>query len=1605
MNIKQWLEEKGFGQYAELFEGNEITLEELPEIATHNDLKEIGIKSFIHRKQILAEIAVLSGKTPGGAEQQNVPSSQEVSAKDGHKAPSSSDKEPAEKIQQDDASSHLKLDEQEQQIINSYPYLIAFPFSEMLNRENPFLKIQLLKDVFLNTLKYLGLLTATEYLLSTSKSKQVNQLFREKLFRPQFGHWNHFIRETLAFLQEVEHEFKIPELVEAYNTIELGKGKKTKKYNLEMYYTDDFGDIQVVKQQVTAIGGLINFRNRYIGHSVTLSDDKSKEVFELYYPIMLDLLGKLDFCIRYPMLKYNDGRTWKLMGTTVSQMETNIQPEHNTSKLWLQLTDGKQIPLIPFFILPKQYLSGVLDKVEMFVYEQFTGKRIVYFSPEQEIGETSGDVVQMLNTLLKVKEQEPIKKLQDVTEEELKRILKEQTGITKAQLIGEKKVIEGIYQPRAEAENNIHQFLFSGKQMYFLAAGAGSGKTNLLNEVCKNLENKEYDILFLRAGRFQTNTLKDELIRILNVEKDSDFSKSSLFNRTTDNPLFILLDGGNEHQKPESFFKSCLDFLQEIEGNGVKLIVSWRIYNNKELPPLSKDQEYILFHAQENESAPQKDESLLVKYAGSLNSLDKKELEGAWEFFTSHKSKKFKPQFSLSDLEYKDSQFTEQLTNPLHLRIFLELYNNKGLKKTGKLLRIWPAWYEQLEISTPGAKEFIQKLCAIMYAREQTILDLDSLFDDPGIGKQIRDLNIDSTYQKLLKRGVLTQYFKNDLLVLTFTIEAAWHYILSLFLNELPEVSTGNGLVEVIQTKKDLKGLEEAASLMLRDDVINEKYDRIQEIIDNEDAYNFVEICAPALAYAVEYQNVKKVLAVTENYIPVNLIPVLFDTKIILNGKNKDELLYGMLLAVSKSEQFEDINAYWKMQTYSMLGDVSVDYQEKIRYQEKTIQLIKEGLNDKESGFSPDKFLIEIISLALFYQGQSYDYGKKGGYEASISLLIDNESIILQENPQNNIICIYYDTLGSIYDDAGDAENAEKYFLKAIQFDERVTGLYDKNSMPYKELGEIYLSNKQFEKAEKYFDQELKISESQYGLNHQNTVDIHEQLRKLYYLSGDLEKAKSYFQKEEDYYKGVIQLYESHLGDTNPDLTEPLSSLGKLYLDDNRFEDAEQCFLKGLNICISNFGDESVETADFYSQISTLYSDKEEYEKALDFEQKALNIRLKHLGSKHIQTVLSYQNVSICYSGLSDYKNAIKYSEFALKSNLAIYGEEHEDVADCYYFLGQDYYNDAQYEQSIINYNNALEIRIKLFGEEFEGVADCYYKLGMDYLKENQYEKAIVNYQKALEIRIKLFGEEYENVADCYNKIGLSFYGNNQFEQAIFNHQKAIKILINLYGEKHYDVAYCYYDLGRDYYSINQYEQSIENFQKALKILINLYGKEHEDVANCYYNLGAIYNKVDQYEQSIENCNTALEIRLKLFGEENEDVANCYYKMGMAHYFVDQNEQAIANHKKALEIRIKLFGEEHEDVADCYMELGDIYFQTDEELLCAENYRNAFNIRKNLFGLDSEETDQSRFELGKAYYYADMKDEAKECFSASLNFRKKFYGKKSEEYKAVKEYM
>ena len=241
----------------------------------------------------------------------------------------------------------FSFNETDLKLINNLPYVIAYPLKRAIAEKHAWTKINLLKDTFQNYLKYLGLLTASEFFNSSLKDKKMVALFQQALAEPTIGSWNQYIRETLNYLKENNHNFFCPDLLAYYELVETGKKRQLFKGEIE--FIDSNGDVQLKKQKATAIGMLINFRNRYLGHSLTLDEAASKKIWDEYYPIFILLLEQLNFAKIYPMFKHEHGESYLLQSAELSIIEKGTQ---ESARVWIENSKGQGMNILPFFVVP-----------------------------------------------------------------------------------------------------------------------------------------------------------------------------------------------------------------------------------------------------------------------------------------------------------------------------------------------------------------------------------------------------------------------------------------------------------------------------------------------------------------------------------------------------------------------------------------------------------------------------------------------------------------------------------------------------------------------------------------------------------------------------------------------------------------------------------------------------------------------------------------------------------------------------------------------------------------------------------------------------------------------------------------------------------------------------------------------------------------------------------------------------------------------------------------------------------------------------------------------------------------------------------------------------
>lgn len=1054
----------------------------------------------------------------------------------------------------------VSFSENEQAVIDRYPYVIAYPFNRMLEEPNGRNKLELLAYTFLNGLKYLGLIVASEYFHSTLKSQKINEHFRNNLFQPSFGNWNAFLRETTNYLQEQQVALIFPEFVAAYQASETVKN--CKKYKTESPYTNDDGQIAWKKSEGTAIGTLINFRNRYLGHGVPLSKEEYQNLYKEIYPVFTDFLSMLSFTQDFPLMKCDRLETWLLMGKEVMKFEGITSSTRNQEgNVQIQNTDGRKLTLLPFYVMPRHFTAGTDEKAQVLVYEQNTGQRVVFYSPESIKAEASGEILERIKLLLELKEQEELYTADNFNRELLQKRFDNHNEKTLTGLKKEKKIIDGIYQPRHEAEAELSGWFAAMSGLFLMAAEAGSGKTNVLAHMLGRYQTIGMDTLLIRANRANDVRLEEELKSILNIEADYDLADFISKEYTVESPLMLLIDGGNEHSNPAEFLASIIQFLEKSSIGCLKIVLSWRVSLLTDLPAIDINNMELVFPAAKNES-----NNILVQNAYLLKSLNKIELEGAWTFYQNHVSKVYKPSFSFNHLLALDPLLVEELSNPLLLRLFMELYHGKPLPNASKgFVNIWEKWWTEIKKNRLEA-DYLLALAAYLMEKSTLQVALDELFDKPELSAAVKNIQIDSPHQQLIRKGVLSQYFHEGVLQVSFTMEASFYYVVSRLINE-------KDIVDLINKNKIW---QEPIKYFLWGHAAKKEDNLLFDLIDDNKFPN--ELSALALSQYLILHGANATL-----------------NKLLQNPGEDDWLVLGQALEIVSKNRF---NEEEKLAT-----DILNFSKSAINAYNQSFLL---DLLDKADKASADSFFkelvptISIVTSAEFAAIGAYltKYGQhalaKEYYEKGLTALANGDMLkgaLLEKLSSVNKVLQNLKEAWSLLD------NAEVFYKENNNYTKSVEARLLNGRGQVKEAWAMY--NESMELYQKAY----LINKALWGAFHGGT------LNSLLYI-GDIFNHLGNYNQALEKFTEYLNLVNFSKVNASIEVANAFGRIGRVWEIKGEHDKALNYYDKSLQIRLQYYGESHPNVATSYDRIGDIWYAKGHYDKAIDYYDKALQIKI-----------------------------------------------------------------------------------------------------------------------------------------------------------------------------------------------------------------------------------------------------------------------------------------------------------------------------------------------------------------------------------------------------------
>jgi hypothetical protein len=310
-----------------------------------------------------------------------------------------------------------------------------------------------------------------------------------------------------------------------------------------------------------------------------------------------------------------------------------------------------------------------------------------------------------------------------------------------------------LYLHRHAAETELERFLESVSPALIVTGESGNGKTNLLCQWTRDHLAAGHAVFLYNCGGSLLIDIERDLAQDLSLD-DPDNLLPALVRISEQagvagRQFIIIFDGLNEfrgagREGPASLVRRINALVGRLPNRNVRLLVScntatWNLLERQDALRLN----WSRYHHPEEGTRTLK-----------LESFTPEELNQVYPLYQSH----FQLRSSLADLP---QALRKRLQIPLLLRMLAESYRGRqGPIAHEDLMSIFRRYYEE-RVQRRRDKVFVDNLAAEMYHQRRAALRVDDLAMHETLRVEVLNPDPDSSYNRLLDEGILTEISGN----------------------------------------------------------------------------------------------------------------------------------------------------------------------------------------------------------------------------------------------------------------------------------------------------------------------------------------------------------------------------------------------------------------------------------------------------------------------------------------------------------------------------------------------------------------------------------------------------------------------------------------------------------------------------------------------------------------------------------------------------------------------------------------------------------------------------------------------------------------------------
>jgi eukaryotic-like serine/threonine-protein kinase len=414
-------------------------------------------------------------------------------------------------------------------------------------------------------------------------------------------------------------------------------------------------------------------------------------------------------------------------------------------------------------------------------------------------------------------------------------------------------------------------------------------------------------------------------------------------------------------------------------------------------------------------------------------------------------------------------------------------------------------------------------------------------------------------------------------------------------------------------------------------------------------------------------------------------------------------------------------------------------------------------------------------------------------------------------------------TVGKVYENLGDYEQAEGLFLSALDVRTSVLSPSHPDVLEsVQDLGALRRRQGQYEEADSLLA--VTLAGWSAGRDADRLGDVLEEITEVRRQQGNLDAADSLANE-------VLRIRRATFGSRHPKVSHALTALAVVHRERGDHDLAERYHREALRIRRAHFGDEHVYVAETLRNLALVLHSAGRYPEARELYESALEMQVRLLGEAHPQIGPTRNSFGALLRTLGDHEAALEQYRSGLASQRTALGDEHPQVAIMlanYASVLRDVGNLAEAERMA---RDALAMRLRLLPPDHPSVAQSHNILGSVLRSRERFREAEEHLLAAERIYVARLGPEHNSVAINRSSLGLLAHEAGDDVRAAQLLRDALDLFERGGRGDHLDAARAVHGLGVIALGAGRSAEAEARFRRALEIRAANLDPGHPDVA------------------------------------------------------------------------------------------------------------------------------------------------------------------------------